>query len=251
MNSSVMMPSSLLRGKVSRPELTPSTPGSLGAVEKVGTGEAVATAGPPSSGRHERRRARTRQALVDAARSFLAEHGSLNVSIQQLTEAADVGFGSFYNHFSSKAELERAAITDVLEAHGRMLDERTAGLSDPAEIFTTSLRLTARLVETDRQTAQILVRTGFTYVSEESTGMYPRVLRDIERAMAAGRFPAQDPEIMLAATGGALLAMIQLCLRYPDRVGGESVELLALQLLRGFGMPARSARAVAFRPLPP
>ncbi|MGL4177032.1 MAG: TetR/AcrR family transcriptional regulator [Dermatophilaceae bacterium] len=212
--------------------------------------EPVPEGGAASSGRHERRRARTRQALIGAARQFLAEHGSLNVSIQQLTDAADVGFGSFYNHFSSKRELERAAITDVLEAHGRMLDERTAHLADPAEVFATSLRLTMRLVDTDPQTAQILVRTGFTYVMDETSGIYPRALRDIKRAMSAGRFPVQDTDIMLAATGGALLAMVQLTLRDRGRVDGSSIELLTMQLLRGFGMPSRSARAVAFRPLP-
>jgi AcrR family transcriptional regulator len=31
------------------------------------------------------------------------------VSIQEITEAADIGFGSFYNHFESKEQLFRTA----------------------------------------------------------------------------------------------------------------------------------------------
>jgi len=55
--------------------------------------------------RLERRKAQTRQKLVDAARAMLADNRAPRASIQDITEAADVGFGSFYNHFTSKDDL--------------------------------------------------------------------------------------------------------------------------------------------------
>lgn len=64
--------------------------------------------------RVERRKAQTHKKLVDAARAMLANDTAAQASIQEITETADVGFGSFYNHFSSKAELFEAAVTDVL-----------------------------------------------------------------------------------------------------------------------------------------
>ena len=47
-------------------------------------------------------REKTNKRLVNAALSVMAEKGLDAATINDITEAADVGFGSFYNHFSSK-----------------------------------------------------------------------------------------------------------------------------------------------------
>ena len=51
--------------------------------------------------RHARRREATRSKLIEAAESLFARQGVDNTRIQEITEEADVGFGSFYNHFES------------------------------------------------------------------------------------------------------------------------------------------------------
>ena len=43
------------------------------------------------------------------------------VPIGEITEAADVAIGSFYNHFASQEALFEAVVSDTLEAHGRRL----------------------------------------------------------------------------------------------------------------------------------
>ena len=48
-------------------------------------------AGPPGFSRLDRRKARTRQALVDAAVQLIAEGRGDRASIQEITEAADIG----------------------------------------------------------------------------------------------------------------------------------------------------------------
>jgi len=50
-----------------------------------------------------------RQALIDAAVRLIAEGGGERASIAEITEAADIGFGSFYNHFDSKEQLFETA----------------------------------------------------------------------------------------------------------------------------------------------
>ncbi|MBV8180916.1 MAG: TetR/AcrR family transcriptional regulator, partial [Mycobacterium sp.] len=66
---------------------------------------------PPN--RLERRKQRTRAALIKAAQDFIAG-GRLNVPVQDISQAADVGVGSFYNHFDSKEQLFRIAVNEVL-----------------------------------------------------------------------------------------------------------------------------------------
>ncbi|MEV1243472.1 TetR family transcriptional regulator [Nonomuraea sp. NPDC049750] len=82
------------------------------------------------SSRGERRKLRTRRALIEAAQEIYAERGDFEVSIQQITDAADVGFGTFYNHFSSKAELLDAAIAEALETHAAWLERLLADVDD-------------------------------------------------------------------------------------------------------------------------
>ena len=68
--------------------------------------------------RLERRKQRTRAALIKAAQAFIAA-GKLNVPVLEITQAADVGMGSFYNHFESKEELFDAAVAEVLDVARR------------------------------------------------------------------------------------------------------------------------------------
>ncbi len=63
-------------------------------------------------GRRERRRADTRERLFRAALGLFAEQGFQGTTVEQITEAADVGKGTFFNYFPSKEH--------VLAAFGEM-----------------------------------------------------------------------------------------------------------------------------------
>ncbi|MFE5084180.1 TetR/AcrR family transcriptional regulator [Streptomyces mirabilis] len=65
-------------------------------------------------------------------RQILAESGDTSASFQAIAERADVSFGSFYNHFTSKAELFDAAVADALHEYGQAIDEHVHGIQDPA-----------------------------------------------------------------------------------------------------------------------
>src|SRR6201993_3626160 len=95
---------------------------------------------PVTHNRLERRKQRTRTALIRAAQSFVAA-GKLNVPVLEITQAADVGMGSFYNHFDSKEELFEAAVNEVLDEIGAILDKLTGEGEDQAETFARSFRL--------------------------------------------------------------------------------------------------------------
>jgi len=55
-----------------------------------------------SAGRRARRRQETGQRLLDAAVRLFAEHGFANTTVEDITRAADVGKGTFFNYFPSK-----------------------------------------------------------------------------------------------------------------------------------------------------
>ena len=66
--------------------------------------------------RHERRKRRTRQKLLDAARRVIARVGYEAVSVLDITEEADVSKGTFYLHFKDKEDLTRTLIMAGFDA---------------------------------------------------------------------------------------------------------------------------------------
>jgi AcrR family transcriptional regulator len=201
---------------------------------------------PPN--RVGRRKQRTRAALVKAAQRLIAE-GKVNVPILEITQAADVGMGSFYNHFDSKEQLFEAAVADVLDAHGAMLDRLTASIEDPAETFAASFRLTGRLFRQHPQESEILLAHGSALLSSER-GLAPRALRDIKAGVAAGRFRVDDPELALAMAGGALLGLGNLLRDDPGRDDAHAADIVTENVLQLFGLSGDEAHAVCGRPLP-
>jgi AcrR family transcriptional regulator len=199
--------------------------------------------------RVERRKAQTRQKLIAAARAMLAAGTAAQASIQEITETADVGFGSFYNHFSSKAELFEAAVADVLDELGALLDGLGVEGDDPALTFARSVRLVLRLCRSRPEMAAVLIHHGMQYM-ESPRGLAPRALRDIQAGIAAGRFQPADPRLALAAVAGALLATLQLALTDPDLVDDAAVDGFAEQTLRMLGTPYDQAHTLAHGPLP-
>jgi len=73
-------------------------------------------------GRRERRSAETRLRLFRCALRLFAERGFPNVTVENITEAADVGKGTFFNYFESKdhvlgvmAEIQLGKVRQALE----------------------------------------------------------------------------------------------------------------------------------------
>lgn len=201
-----------------------------------------------SPNRLERRKARTRAALIRAAQSFLA-CGKVGVPILEITQAADVGMGSFYNHFDSKEELFQAAIEDALDAFGAVLDQLTTGLDDPAQVFAQSFRLTGRLHRRQPELSKVLLHNGLA-LADSHTGLAPRARRDIENGIRAGRFTVRDPDLAMVIVAGASICLGQMLHDHPDRDDAGAADQVTEDLLRMLGVPADEARAICQCPLP-
>jgi AcrR family transcriptional regulator len=199
--------------------------------------------------RVDRRKARTRAALVRAAQTCIAE-GRTAVPILEITQLADVGMGSFYNHFDTKEQLFQAAVEDALEAFGSTLDTLTEDIDDPAAVFAQSFRLTGRLHRKHPELSRVLLHNGLN-LARAGQGLAPRARRDIEAAVHAGRFTAvRDTDLALAVVTGAALTLGQLLHDEPARDDAAAADLVTEDLLRMFGVPADEARALCQRPLP-
>lgn len=86
------------------------------------TGPSAGAAPGPS--RRDRKKARTRRDIYDAAMALFAKDGFAAVTIAQICEAADVGRGTFFLHFPSKAAL-------LYEFNERVEEDFRATLAEP------------------------------------------------------------------------------------------------------------------------
>jgi AcrR family transcriptional regulator len=205
--------------------------------------------GASTANRLDRRKARTRQALIDAAVHLIAEGRGDRASIQEITEVADIGFGSFYNHFTSKEELFQTASEEVLERWAKMLDAASADVQDPAHVFALCLRISGRLTWTHPDIARFITGAGLELL-EAPRGLAPRALRDIRAGQITGRFTVSNAEVALSAVTGGLVGLLRLRERHPERVAEGAVDELAEACLRLLGLRTSEARRLAHLPLP-
>jgi AcrR family transcriptional regulator len=201
----------------------------------------------PPSDRRTRRRELTREKLLHAARGVFARKGIDNTRINEITEAADVGFGSFYNHFDSKEAIVEAVLAETVTAQAAAVDRLTKDLDDPAEVVSVAHRFFVRQASSDPDWAWLLIRLESSH-DVALAAMTPFALRDLQRAVEAGRFQVSSRRVALAASGGALLSVMRAVL--DGRAPTDADVVHAEGVLRLFGLPAVEAAEVARRPLP-
>jgi AcrR family transcriptional regulator len=118
--------------------------------------------GDPRTGRRERRAAETRIRLFRCALKLIAERGLANVTVEDITEAADVGKGTFFNYFGKK--------------------EHVLGVM--AEIQIGKVHEAARRAERGRQTTEQILRRMVCGLAEEP-GRSPNLARALISSLLA------------------------------------------------------------------
>ena len=199
--------------------------------------------------RLERRKQRTRAALIKAAQAFIAA-GKVNVPVLEITQAADVGMGSFYNHFESKEQLFDAAVAEVLDAHGALLDQldRVRSTTRPKRSPAAS-GSPAGCSAGARRRARSCSPTGWRCCRRNSASHRARCAIS-KPACGQAASTVDDPELALAVAGGALLGLGNLLRNQPDRDDATAADTVTEDVLRLFGLPADEARDICQRPLP-
>nr|WP_169251798.1 TetR family transcriptional regulator [Brevibacterium sp. 'Marine'] len=173
----------------------------------------------------------------------------MGVSIKELTDAADVGFGSFYNHFNSKEELMAAAVEAALDDWASLADAAASDVDDPAEYIATGFRMTGRLQRANPELVRVLLRSGTSILSRDR-GLRSRAIEGLRAGVEAGRFTRLDPDITVMVLGGALLGLLQLLEDRPDDNGNAFSDTAAERVLVMLGINQSEAEKLAHTALP-
>jgi AcrR family transcriptional regulator len=200
-----------------------------------------------SPGRNLRRRELTRSRLIDAAATLFARQGTERTRINEITELADVGFGSFYNYFESKDAIVDAVLSETASDHAKAIVVATAEVEDPVEVISVAHRHFVRLAIAEPQVAALAVELVFSNPAIAES-LRPFAREDLKRAVEAGRLAIPDIEVALHATGGALQGTIRGVIE--GDLGPESDIAHSALILRMLGLPPAEADEIARRPFP-
>jgi AcrR family transcriptional regulator len=154
--------------------------------------------------RRVRRRERTRRSLLDAASELIATRGLEDTRIEDVTQAADLGKGAFYNYFDSKETMVSTLLTEAVEKlDGLYLRDAGAPSS-----FEDRLRVVVRQHEAffsaNPAVLQLFHQVRGVLLRGAETGPLQPIVRDYlvrvaQRLGSAAGGPPSDEELDLAA----------------------------------------------------
>lgn len=204
-----------------------------------------------SSGRMARRKRATRAKLLEAAYKVMSSKGIDAAKLQEITDEADVGFGTFYNYFSDKDELAVQVLDCIINDMGRRNDVATADLkeSNPTLVLPTSMRLVVREALEDPMW-QWWVRRPDLLVDRMRVGFKPFGVRDLQIGLDLGIYSIVGSDAETA--WNVLIWMLVGSMR--DVVMGDyppkHKNLMIEAILRVVGVPLDECEAMANFPLP-
>lgn len=217
----------------------------------VSKSSAAASTPSNESGRLAKKRRLTRAKLLEAAYHVMSDGGVDAAKIKDITDKADIGFGTFYNYFESKDRLASQVLDCLINDFGRrnIVATRALAKKDPALIMPVSIRLVLRTVMASPLWQWWALRPDLL-VDRMREGFGPFAMRDMREAARRGIFQLDEANIPAAWA----LAVWMMVAGIHDVVVGdrllESEVFVVESIMRLMGVSPEDARRVASTRLP-
>ena len=173
----------------------------------------------PAPSRHERRRRQTRKQLIETTLALVLEKGYDTITIQDITDRADLGRGTFYIHFKDKADVVWAAIQDMM----REMEQEGHREFDPGmpQVEYYALRTIFRHARNNRDLYRVVFGgQGSAMLADRVQDLLAKILlHDILRAPGGTRHEFDIPPEMLAQMlTGLITRVLYWWLEFPEKV---------------------------------
>jgi len=196
--------------------------------------------------RQARRKEATRKKLLSAAVDIFSDKGINDTNVNDITERADVAYGTFYNYFTSIEELAPQVIRKKIMDHLEEVHVLLEGVDDIVLIVAISVRELTKKVLSDK-TMHWLSERPVIMVNELMRSLYEDADAHHRIGVEAGRFtlPASKDELHLFCSWG-LTGLLQDALSNPpdpDKLADTMVRIY----LRVLGVPDDEVKEVLIK----
>jgi AcrR family transcriptional regulator len=206
--------------------------------------------GDPLPGRRERKKLATRYALSSAALQLAVERGLENVTIEDITDRADVALRTFSNYFASKHEAICAIPADRARRIGASLLERPA--SEP--LWEALINAVLQHYDGADQALgqEFMVAIGLVVNSPAIRGEYLKIHSEMQDALAVAIAERtgidSETDMYPQILAGAITAASQVAIRHWFRADSPEplrpiIERALRQLAACSGTPEQAKQA--------
>lgn len=197
--------------------------------------------------RGHKKKARTRQQLLDAAMRVYARAGAGGLALNALAEEAGVSNGTVYNYFRTREEVLEAVGLELAVQLSEQVLVFSEGVSSGAERLCIGVRTFMNKALDDPEWARALI-TVVRYAEGMRSALANYLRADLQAGRQQGDFDYTNEEMAMAlvvsATTGAMNFVIEdFDVEHPDRIAAEMI-------LQSLGVPAEKAKLIASLPLP-
>jgi len=162
--------------------------------------------------RTQKRQNATRERIFHVAMDLFIKQGFENTSVSEITEAADIGKGTFFTYFSTKEAIFGQLGATMMEMMSVAAEEGLDAKLPIADVLKNVLTAPCDWHEANRPITQQVVRSHFSMDSDTSNkGRLVDVLTELiligqRNGELNSNFEARDAAIVLAGTYFAVVA---------------------------------------------
>lgn len=197
--------------------------------------------------RGHKKKARTRQQLLDAALKIYARKGAGELALNELAQEAGVSNGTVYNYFRTKEDVLEAVSLTLAEELSHEVARINDSVASGAERVAIGIRAFILRAAGNPEWAGALINiVRYAEGMRSALGIYVR--NDIRTGLCQGQFDYEDENLALGLlVSGVISAMIAIV---ESRFKEGDDRIVASMLLQSLGMNSKNARFVANKSMP-
>lgn len=197
--------------------------------------------------RGHKKKARTRQQLLDAALKIYAHKGAGELALNELAREAGVSNGTVYNYFRTKEDVLEAVSLTLAEELSHEVARINDSVASGAERVAIGIRAFILRAAGNPEWAGALINiVRYAEGMRSALGIYVR--NDIRTGLCQGQFDYEDENLALGLlVSGVISAMIAIV---ESRFKEGDDRIVASMLLQSLGMNSKNARFVANKSMP-
>lgn len=194
-----------------------------------------------------KKKARTRQLLIEAALRIYARAGVGELALNALAEEAGLSNGTVYNYFRTREEVLEAVGITLAEQLSQQVLAVSVGVTTGAERMAIGVRTFLQRAKKEREWASALISV-FRYAQGMRSALTTYVRNDLQTGFIQGDFKYANEELALmlvvSATTGAMAVIVE------EKVDDRHDEIIAEMILMALGVSSQRAKRIASMPMP-